>query len=217
MGKDFETRLETTVDATPAQVWDAIATGPGISTWFVGRTTVDGGTVHTALGDDITLTGTVTAAEPPHHFAYASDTAPDGRFIAYEYLVEARAGSATVIRSVTSGFLPGDDWTGEYEAMQHGTALFFATLTEQLQHFPGDHANPVTTYSDPVTDWDHTWQQLFADLTLSATPKPGDTTGHGGQVFHINPHTLAVRVDNGFDRYIRGFHGRLITSRTRFH
>jgi len=31
MGKDFETHHDATVGATPQQIWDAIATGPGIS------------------------------------------------------------------------------------------------------------------------------------------------------------------------------------------
>ena len=40
MGHDFETRNEITVDATPEQVWEAIATGPGIDSWFLGRNQV---------------------------------------------------------------------------------------------------------------------------------------------------------------------------------
>ena len=48
MGKEFETRLDATVEASPEQVWDAIATGPGVSSWFVGRTEIDGDSVRTA-------------------------------------------------------------------------------------------------------------------------------------------------------------------------
>jgi len=93
MAKEFETRLDAT----------ATATGPGVSSWFVGRTEIDGETVRTAFGDDWIAPSHVTAADPPHRFAHRSDTAPDGRYIAYEYLVEGRAGSSTVLRTVTSG------------------------------------------------------------------------------------------------------------------
>ena len=58
----------------------------------------------------------MTAWDPARRFAYRSGEAPDGRFIAYEFLIEGRAGGSTVLRTVTSGFLPGDDWAEEFEA-----------------------------------------------------------------------------------------------------
>ena len=210
MGKDFETRLDTALDATPAQVWDAIATGPGISCWFIGRTDIHGDTVRTSFGDGWIPTGTVTTRDEPHHFTYRSDTAPDGRFIAYEYLVEGREHSATTLRTVTSGFLPGDDWTAEYEAMQYGTELFFATLVEYLRHFPGRTATPVTAFGPPITDWPAAWHKLHDALGLDPAPRPGDTTADGGQVYFTNPHTLGIRTPNGLYRYLRGLHGAMI-------
>jgi uncharacterized protein YndB with AHSA1/START domain len=218
MGQDFEIHHDATVDATAAQVWDAIATGPGITSWFVGRTEIDGTTVRTTFGADWIPAGTITTSEPPHHFGYRSDTAPDGRFIAYEYLIEARDHSSTVLRAVTSGFLPGenpDDWADEYEAMGHGTALFFATLTEHLRHFPGPTTTPaVTTFGPPVTDWPATWARLHHDLGLGTDPQPGDRTADGtGEVYFTNPHTLGIRTPTALHRYLRGLHGSLITIR----
>jgi uncharacterized protein YndB with AHSA1/START domain len=210
MGKEFEDHLDATVPATPSQVWDAIATGPGISSWFVGRTEIDGTAVRTAFGDDWIPAGTVTTNDEPHHFAYRSDPAPDGRFIAYEYLVEGRDHSATVLRTVTSGFLPGDDWAGEYEAMQYGTALFFATLVEYLTHFPGRALTPVTAFGPPVTDWPAAWRTLTDALGLDPAPRAGDTTDDGGTVYFTNPHTLGIRTAGGFHRYLRGFHGTMV-------
>lgn len=223
MGKPFETRLDATVPATPEQVWQAIATGPGISSWFVGRTEVDGATVRTAFGDDWIPAGTVTTQDEPHRFAYRSDTAPDGRFIAYEYLVEGRDQSSTVLRTVTSGFLPGDDWAAEYEAMQYGTELFFATLVEYLRHFPGRAATPITAFGPPVTDWPATWASLNARLGLT-DPRPGDTVqaelpdlpAVDGEVYFVNPHTLGIRTPDALYRFIRGLHGALVASHALF-
>jgi hypothetical protein len=210
MGKDFETHLDATLDTTPDTIWDAIATGPGISSWFVGRTEIDGDTIRTAFGDDWIPTGTIKTSDQPHHFAYASPPAPDGRYIAYEYLVEAQDRSATVLRTVTSGFLPGDDWADEYEAMQYGTQLFFATLVELLRHFPGRTATPVTAFGPPVTDWPATWKALHARLGLGPEPAAGDPVPGGGQVYFVNPHTLGLRTPRGLYRYLRGFHGSLV-------
>ena len=212
MGKDFETHLDATVDATPDQIWDAIATGPGISTWFVGRTAIDNGEVRTAFGDNWIPAGTITTNDKPHHFAYGSEPAPDGRFIAYDYLVEGRDHAGTVLRAVTSGFLPGDDWADEYEAMQYGTQLFFATLVEYLRHFPGRPTTPVTAFGPPVTDWPAAWASLHSALGLGPSPEPGDPIPGGGEVYFVNPHTLGLRTPTGLYRYLRGFHGALVAS-----
>ena len=223
MGKQFETRLDADLQATAQQVWDAIATGPGISSWFVGRTVFDGDTVRTAFGDDWIPAGRVTAREEPRHFSYRSDTADDGRFVAYEFLIEGRDGDATVLRSVTSGFLPGDDWGAEYEAMRYGTALFFATLVEYLRHFPGRTATPVSAFGPPVEDWPAQWRRLHAALGLT-DPRPGDrvTAQLGdlgaveGEVYFTNPHTLGIRTPHAFYRFIRGLHGAMVAGHELF-
>ena len=40
MGRPFENRREAEVPATPDEVWAAIASGPGIDSWFMGRSEV---------------------------------------------------------------------------------------------------------------------------------------------------------------------------------
>jgi hypothetical protein len=113
---------------------------------------------------------------------------------------------------VTSGFLPGDDWADEYEAMRYGTHLFFATLVEQLNRFPGRHATPVTAFGPPVTDWPATWAALHKALGLGPQPQPGDPVPGGGHVYFVNPHTLGLSTPDGLYRYIRGFHGSMVAA-----
>ena len=43
MGHHFEDHEEAELQATPEQVWEAIATGPGIDSWFMGRNQVEPG------------------------------------------------------------------------------------------------------------------------------------------------------------------------------
>ena len=213
MGKEYEVRHDTTVDATPEQVWDAVATGPGISSWYIGRTDIDGSTVRTAFGD-IPMPRTTITSNDPHHFAHRTATAPDGRFQAFDFLIEGRAHAATTLRAVTSGFLPGDDWTDEYEAMRHGTDLFLASLAEHLRHFAGRTATPVTVFGPPVTDWPAAWAALHDTLGLPPAPRPGDRTRDGAHVYHTNPHTLGLRTTGGLHRYLRGFHGTMVAAHT---
>ena len=102
MGHFFEQHREAEVPATPEQVWEAIASGPGITSWFMGRTEVTDGGVRTVFGE-YTPQHAVSVAQRPRHFAYGSEPAGDGRFIAYEFLLEGRDGGTTVLRAVTSG------------------------------------------------------------------------------------------------------------------
>jgi uncharacterized protein YndB with AHSA1/START domain len=149
MGKRFEQRRDAEVPASPEEVWAAIATGPGIDSWFMGHSEVEpggagtgGGTVRTVFGEYAPELD-VTAWDPPRRFGYRSGEAPDGRFIAYEFLIEGRGGGSTVLRAVTSGFIPGDDWADEFEAMTAGGDGYFRTLVEYLTHFSGRYAVPV--------------------------------------------------------------------------
>jgi uncharacterized protein YndB with AHSA1/START domain len=204
VGKEFEIRHEAVVGATPEQVWEAIATGPGISSWFVGRTEIEDGVVRTRFGDGWMPAGVVTGREEPQRFAFGSEPGPDGRFVASEFLVEGRDASGTVVRVVNSGFVPGDDWAGEYEAMQLGNAMFFATLVEYLRFFPGRVGEPVTGFGPPVADWPAAWADLRQRL------------GDGGEVFFANEHTLGLRTERGLYRYLRGFHGSMVAAHVLF-
>ena len=128
-------RLEVEAPGTPEELWEAIATGPGITSWFV-PTEVDSaaGTISLSFGPGMLETGTITAWEPPHRFAYTDNSE---RHLAYEYTVEARDGGACVVRLVNSGFGVGADWDHEIESMTGGWKLFLHMLALGRTHFPG--------------------------------------------------------------------------------
>jgi uncharacterized protein YndB with AHSA1/START domain len=210
MSKRFSSETELVVDATPEQVWDAIATGPGIDSWYMGRSEVEPGTtVRTAFGG-YAPDQTVTAWEPGKRLAYGEEPGPDGRFFAHEFLVEGRAGGSTVIRAVASGFLPGDDWEAEYDAMTFGMAMFHRTLAEYLNHFAGRTARPITVFGPAVSDWAAAWRSLTVALH-----RQGDavSTAFGsGTVYFENRDTLGIRTPHALYRFLRGFGGRMIAS-----
>lgn len=220
MGREFEGHNEVELDATPEQVWEAIATGPGIDSWFMGRNEVEpgeGGTVRTAFGG-YTPESTVTVWEPQKRFAYHSGEAEDGRFIAYEFLIEGRDQGSTVLRTVTSGFLPGDDWESEYDAMTKGGAMFLRTLVEYLTHFAGRTATPITAFGPSVTDWEQAWTVLHGELGLTGAVTAGDRVRFAadglapidGVVYFVNPHTLGVRTSDALYRFFRGLQGGMV-------
>lgn len=207
------------MDATVEEVWDAIATGPGIDSWFMGRSEVQPGpegSVRTDLGG-FAMTSKVTCWEPPRRFAYRSD-GPGERFIAYEYLVEGRDHGSTVVRVVANGFLPDDDWEAEFDAMSKGGRMYFANLVAYLNHFEGRHATPVEVTGPPVTDWPSDWATLRTALGVGSDPAVGDAvrvTVPGlppieGTVDFVNPHVLGVRTHNALYRFIQGFFGSMM-------
>jgi uncharacterized protein YndB with AHSA1/START domain len=215
MGRPFENRSEAEVPASPDEAWAAIASGPGIDSWFMGRSEVRSGpdgTVRTVFGEYAPSLG-VTAWDPARRFAYRSGEAPDGRFIAYEFLIEGRAGGSTVLRTVTSGFLPGDDWAEEFEAMTLGGEMYFRTLVEYLSHFAGRFAAPVTVFGPPGTAWARDRTLLCRALGLPEDPKPGDRAtlirnGTGpieGVLYFANAHAIGVRTHDALYRFLRGF------------
>jgi len=215
MGHPFEQHKHAEVPASPDEVWAAIATGPGIDSWFMGRNQVqpgEGGTVRTVFGDyapELEVTGW----DPARRFAYRSGEAPDGRFIAYEFLVEGRAGASTVLRVVTSGFVPGDDWADEFEAMTLGGELYFRTLVEYLTHFAGRFAVPVTAFGPAGAGWETDRAALCRQLGIGDPPHRGDQVSFAagqigtidGIVYFANAHTIGVRTPDAIYRFLRGF------------
>jgi uncharacterized protein YndB with AHSA1/START domain len=219
VGHAWEEHDEAVVPASVEEVWDAIATGPGIDSWFMGRNEVDPGPEGSVTTDHggFSSTGTVTAWEPPYHFAYRSD-GPGGRFIAFEYLIEGRAESSTVLRLVASGFLPDDDWEDEFEAMTAGGQMYFQTLVAYLNHFAGRFATPVNVTGPPVADWPAAWAALRARLGLEDQPAVGDPVRLSvpgvarldGQVDFVNSKALGIRTADGLFRFIEGYFGSFV-------
>ena len=215
MGKPFEQHHEAEVPADPDEVWAAIATGPGITSWFMGRSDVQpgaGGCVRTVFGKYAPELA-VTAWDPARRFGYRSGEAPDGRFIAYEFLIEGRAGGSTVLRTATSGFLPGDDWAEEFEAMTSGGEMYFQTLVEYLSHFAGRFAVPVTAFGPPRASWVRDRAALCRALGLDGPASRGDRVNItadeigsiDGVIYFANADTIGVRTKDALYRFLRGF------------
>src|ERR1700730_17486415 len=87
-------QIEIEVPGTPEEVWQAIATGPGISSWFVPTEFEerDGKPVAMKLnfGPGMEPRSAVTAWDPPRMFATEADGfIPGSPSIANEWSVEA--------------------------------------------------------------------------------------------------------------------------------
>jgi uncharacterized protein YndB with AHSA1/START domain len=209
-----ERRLEKHIEleASPEQVWEAIATGPGIAAWFVPQEVEprEGGAVEQDYGGGFTTTGRVTAWEPGRRFAYGAFEQPDdGRpDYAFEFLVEGRAGGGTVLRFVQSGFLDGSDWDGEYDSFDAGWSLFFGNLRSYLRHFAGLPVRNAVAMSYTAGRARDIWPVLHRSLGLAGHPAVGETVTLApdgpapitGVVDVANEEFLGVRSEYGLHR-----------------
>ncbi len=213
MSHEFELTHDIDIAATPEQVWDAIATGPGIDSWFMGRTEVEprvGGRGSFTM-PGFTGESTITAWEPPHRFAYRATPDENGAFMAFEYLVEGRDGGSTALRLVHSGILTGD-WEDQYDALRKGNPLYLRTLEQYLLHFTGQTAVPVTAFGPAQSDQEKAWAGIVAAAGLTAPVSEGDKarlTVEGQDVVGVvdvvsEPGFLGVRTDDALLRFVGG-------------
>jgi uncharacterized protein YndB with AHSA1/START domain len=165
-------QVEVDVPGTPEQVWQAIATGPGVSSWFVptemeGR---EGGKVvmHFGPGDSMDNIAEITAWEPLHRFAADSPgMSPDAPSVATEWIVEAKDGSTCTVRVVHSWFASTDEWDGQWEQTEMGWPVFFRILRLYLTHFPGQSSTMFQLMGiapEPAPD---AWAALTGALGLT--------------------------------------------------
>jgi uncharacterized protein YndB with AHSA1/START domain len=227
MPHEFEVREEIELAASPEQVWQAIATGPGIDSWFLGRTEVEphqGGRARLTLGSH-TQESTVTAWEPGKRFAFRSAENPDGTFMAFEYLIEGRDGGSTVLRLAHSGFL-GDDWEAEYDALAGGDRMYLGKLATYLTYFPGQTATFSIFVSGPqVADPGRVWAAFTNAVGLTGVIGEGDRGRLmvGGLAparavvdYAAAPTFLGVRTSSGIYRFIHGYRGTVVVEQHTF-
>ena len=174
--------LSVEVPGTPELVWEAIATGPGITSWFVPHEVEEheGGTVRMDFGPGFgEAVARVAAWEPPHRVVFIGE---GERALAYEWLVEARDGSTCLVRLVNSGFGPGEDWDAEYDGLSSGWRIFLQNLRLHLTHFPGQPARAIIPAWMVAGPHEKAFARVCAELGIPADLAAGQrfaTSGPG--------------------------------------
>jgi uncharacterized protein YndB with AHSA1/START domain len=197
--------LEIEVEGSPEEVWRAIATGPGISSWYVPHVVEEreGGAASARFGPgpDMEVPGRVAAWEPPHRVVFDGGDADQG--LAFEWLVEARDGGTCVVRLVNTGFGSGEDWDAQYDGMAEGWATFLLNLQLHLAHFRGRTATAALPMAMASAPLDRLWAALCAALGVPAEPEVGqrvelaadDDLKLTGRIVDVRPRRLSLLVD----------------------
>jgi uncharacterized protein YndB with AHSA1/START domain len=204
-------QVEVELPGTPEQVWEAIATGPGISSWFVPTRIEMGADGKPArmvfdFGPGMESTPTITAWEPPRRLA-AEDSgwAPGMPSIATEWTVEARAGGTCLVRVVHSLFASTDDWDNQLEGTETGWPGFLRILRLYLTHFRGQACSNLQLMAMTADAEAKAWETLTSLLGVAGakesqrvsaaagTPAVAGTVENAGGMGHA--YSMLVRVE----------------------
>ena len=176
-------QVEVEVPGTPEEVWRAIATGPGISAWFVPTQMEEreGGKMLMNFGPGMDATATITKWNPPLQFAAESNhLGENAPAFATEWFVEARSGGVCVVRVVHSLFSESDQWDGELEGTESGWPTYFRVLRLYLSRFAGMYGGSMIAMGYSSDSESATWEKIIEKLKLgSITTGERCSTGAG--------------------------------------
>jgi uncharacterized protein YndB with AHSA1/START domain len=194
MTRRIENRIE--VPGTPEQVWEAIATGPGIEAWFV-PARVEDGRVALDMGPGLEDAGAITEFSPPHRFVYEEEWAavegePAGR-LASEFIVEARSGGTCVVRLVSTLHADGEGWDEVLESMEAGWNVYLLNLRAHLTHFARQRC--ATVMASGEGKWDAFLAALgLADAAVGAQVTAAGTPPLAGTVEYRGERELMLKL-----------------------
>jgi uncharacterized protein YndB with AHSA1/START domain len=186
--------MEFLVPGTPEQVWDAVATGPGMSSWFTDTMVEEriDGAIRFDFGGGMASSGVVTGWQPPYRLTYEEiGWAEDAPPLATELTVTARDGGRCVVRMVHSLFTSDDQWDDQIDGFESGWPGFFEILRLYLTKFPGRKAVAIRVSAWSDGDEGHVWRRLTTALGLAGADAgdvrmaPDSAPGFGGQVERI--------------------------------
>ncbi|AGA27390.1 SRPBCC family protein [Singulisphaera acidiphila] len=165
-------QVEVEVPGTPEEVWQAIATGPGVSSWFVPTEVREDGTIVSHFGPGMDAVAAQTAWDPPRRFAAEGELGPNAPKMATEWVIEARSGGTCIVRVVHSLFASTDDWDDQLESIEAGWPDYFHILRLYLTHFRGQPCSAFQLMGMAPEPASAAWDVLARSLGLDEA-KPG--------------------------------------------
>lgn len=193
------------VDATPEQIWEAIATGPGMECWFVPADVEEreGGSIVTHHGSFGSSEGTITAYDRPRRLVYEERDWNPGTEVPpwiTEILVEAKQGGTCVVRLVSGVFADGD-WSDEIGSSKDGWTLALLNLRIHFEHFAGQACASLFVVATVEGSDADVWTALrdglrIGDVAVGDRLETGDGAPRvSGVVEDLRPETIILRSD----------------------
>jgi len=197
-------QVEVEVPGTPEEVWRAIGTGAGISSWFVPSKMEErlGGELVCSFAPGMDSRAKITAWQPPNHMAAESrDYGPNAPAMATEWYVEAKSGGTCIVRVVHSLFADTDDWDNQLTGLESGWPAFFAILKIVLTHYRDMPVHGIQEPSFTSGSGEAAWAKMAAALGLTGAvvgEKRRSTAGVppvAGTVAYVKHNEIIVHLE----------------------
>jgi uncharacterized protein YndB with AHSA1/START domain len=194
---------EVEVPGTPEEVWKAIATGPGMSSWLVPSTCEErvGGKATNNFGPGMEAVAAIKTWSPPHSFVAEALEGPGT--VATEWIVEARDGGKCVVRVVHRWFADTDNWDDQFVGHTYGWQAFFRILRLYLAHFKGQKCSSFQLAAFSPSSVSDVWRTLLEALAVKEGSQKVKSTPPAPALSGVierkgeEPHPeLLVRIDS---------------------
>ncbi len=200
--------VETEVPGTPEEVWKAIATGPGITSWFVPTQLEERakGSMTMTFGPGMDSNAQIQEWDPPRRFTAENKEGmgPGSPAMATEWTIEAKSGGTCRVRVVHSWFASTDDWDAQFESVEKGWPAFFRILKRCLENFRGQSCAQIQLMAFAPGPKEKAWAEIAQPLGLSnasvgqAATSSGDSPKLAAVVEHVGAKAypeLLLRLD----------------------
>lgn len=177
LSSDGSRSVTITVDVpgSPEEVWRAVASGPGVSSWFVPTTfDADAAGAPRAMTNDfgrgMRSHSTITSWDPPRAFtAECPDLGPDAPPVLTEWRVEPRGDGdvdGCTVRVTHRVETASNSWDVHLEAWESGWPAFFALLRFVLEQFRDEPCDGFYC-TGSFDDADEAWEILESAMDLA--------------------------------------------------
>ncbi len=165
-------RVEVEVPGTVDEVWQAIGTETGLSSWFT-RSEFPGGAdgqpkeLICIFGPGISSTATITEWDPPRGFTVKSDEfIPGGPEVATDWNIEERTDGSCLLSVEHSLYVDTDEYDNHIEATEAGWPAFFRILQIYMTHHRGQPC-ALLELMGAASDGAQAWNDLSTALGFS--------------------------------------------------
>ena len=159
---------EIEVAAAHEAVWEAVASGPGISAWFVPtdlEPRVGGKAVsHFAPDGGMDSVATIVQWEPPRRFV--AQTQEEAGTIDTEWRVDAAGAGRSRVRVTHSWSADDDRYDAQFEGYARGWTSFLRILGLYLAHYAGRHGASFQVMGVADEPVEHAWAAWTGPLCL---------------------------------------------------
>ena len=175
--------VETEVPGTPEEVWQAIATGPGLTAWFVPAQLEERarGSIVMNFGPGMESKSEIQVWDPPRRFTAENEDGmgPGSPAMLTEWSIEAKARGTCRVRVVHSWSASGDDWDKQFESVEKGWPAFFLILKSYLAHFRGQPCTQIQLMAFAPGAQETVWTAITRPLGLAEAAVGQPVTSSG--------------------------------------